>query len=96
MKPAQNDRFINCTMEFECNADWDSLNRTDRQDVRHCAICDKNVYFCTNQDQLEAHAVQNHCVTFQETPVRQRTGSVKMNRTTPINKEELRKFIDSL
>lgn len=58
--------FLNCPMEYRCNADWFALVPTDCKDVRHCKTCDKDVHFCTDQTQLDAHAAQGHCVAFYE------------------------------
>lgn len=88
--------FLNCTMAFECSAAWHKLTPTNLEDVRHCATCDKDVYFCTTQQELDAHAAQGHCVAFQATPIRQRLGSIRMDTQKPTDNESLRKFIDSL
>ncbi len=88
--------FLNCTMAFECSADWHKLTPTSREGVRHCATCDKNVYFCTTQEELDAHAAQGRCVAFQATRTRQRLGSIKMDTQKPVDREKLRQFIDSL
>ncbi|GAB3191250.1 hypothetical protein GCM10027292_29150 [Hydrogenophaga aquatica] len=58
--------FLNCTMEYECSADWNELTATTDDKIRHCTTCDKDVHFCTDQNQLDGHAKQGHCVAFYE------------------------------
>lgn len=88
--------FLNCTMAFECSADWHQLTPTNLEDVRHCATCDKNVYFCTTQEELDAHAAQGDCVAFQATRTRQLLGSIRRDTQKPVDREKLRQFIDGI
>lgn len=51
---------------YECRQKWDGLAATDTADVRHCAICRENVYWCGNDgDAIERHAREGHCVAVQ-------------------------------
>src|SRR5262245_7586449 len=50
------------TFEFECPKRWDSLQLTDDSEVRHCDLCDKNVYHCQNVADARRHAAPGHCV----------------------------------
>jgi len=58
--------FLNCTLDYECDADWHALTPTDRENVRHCVACNREVHFCTEQSQLDGLAEQGHCVAFFE------------------------------
>lgn len=58
--------FLNCTLDYECDADWHALTPTDRENVRNCPACNREVHFCIEQSQLDRQAEQGHCVAFYE------------------------------
>lgn len=64
--PQFREAFLHCPMAYECSADWFQLRPTERHDVRHCTTCERDVHFCTDQQQLNDHAAQQHCVAFYE------------------------------
>lgn len=97
--------FVNCTLEKECPADWHRLVETDRDKVRHCATCAKDVHFCTDQGELDAHAAQGHCVAFYEPrATRPRNKNVRLGLPTYMVKDGIAvsyrrkrmKFLDSI
>lgn len=55
---------------FECTKRWDALDRTDRDDVRHCTACDKPVYFCTTVDEAHQHGMRRECIAIDASLVR--------------------------
>lgn len=63
--PMRTERTIrNCTvrMKVVCPITWDGLQSTDRPDVRHCAQCGTDVFFCaTDAETLERVRV-GHCI----------------------------------
>src|SRR5262249_35866013 len=47
---------------FRCPNLWAEMNLTDDVRVRYCHQCAKNVYYCDTSEQVEYHALNNHCV----------------------------------
>ncbi len=52
----------NCVFGFKCTADWNDMAQTSDIDVRHCEICQKNVYFITKDEELVEAIDLNRCV----------------------------------
>jgi small GTP-binding protein len=50
--------------EFECPLVWDGLQTTADQSVRYCKQCKEKVYLATTLKEVDAHALQGHCVAF--------------------------------
>lgn len=48
--------------DFRCPKDWGSLAPTEREDVRHCNACKKQVYYCSNITDARGHAALGECV----------------------------------
>lgn len=45
-----NIKIRNCDFfAIECTLEWDALHLTEREGVRFCAVCQKEVYFCETQ-----------------------------------------------
>ncbi|MBL8796587.1 MAG: TIGR02996 domain-containing protein [Planctomycetia bacterium] len=65
-------RIENCLprFDFQCPVQWDQLALTDNDRVRHCARCDRSVYFCESLDEARAHAAQGHCLAVASSLVR--------------------------
>lgn len=74
--PQFTEHFLNCTMAYDCPAEWRGLSKTDSPFVRHCPKCARNVTFCTSQTKLDELAKQGECVAFFEQQIR--TGKPKM------------------
>ncbi len=57
----------NCDVEFayDCPRDWSSLIPTDREGVRFCQKCSKDVFFCKSSDEASNHASLGHCIALQ-------------------------------
>jgi hypothetical protein len=36
----------NCKFIYECPLMWDALGKTNKDHVRHCHVCDKDVFLC--------------------------------------------------
>jgi hypothetical protein len=52
-----------CVIELRaCPQDWNELAPTDEPDVRHCASCQRNVFFCASDRETLEHAGRGECV----------------------------------
>jgi hypothetical protein len=49
-------------LQFRCNQEWESLDKTYDRDMRYCRKCDQRVYFCRTEEQFRLHARRGHCV----------------------------------
>ena len=50
-----------CT--FECNKTWQDLSEIPgKNKVRYCSHCEKCVYWCDDEKDLNKHVVANHCI----------------------------------
>lgn len=52
----------NCHFRYRCHMEWDDLEITASDTVRHCGICGKDVHLCTSQDALARAILENLCV----------------------------------
>jgi uncharacterized protein (TIGR02996 family) len=55
----------NCpiTFRFRCPKRWEQLATTEEGlTVRHCAECDKHVYYCDSIGEAQAHAWRGRCI----------------------------------
>ena len=58
----------NCdyTFEYKCPLEWKNLKKTKDSKVRFCGECDKNVYRCTTDEDIDKHIELNHCIAVNE------------------------------
>ena len=58
----------NCeyTFEYKCPLEWKNLKKTKDSKVRFCGECDKNVYRCTTNEDIDKHIELNHCIAVNE------------------------------
>lgn len=54
----------NCVLSYKCPNDWNALTETDDSDIRFCEECEKEVYFCHDDDELAKGIRLNRCVAF--------------------------------
>lgn len=69
----------NCEILFECPKKWANLNETLSYDVRSCDVCNKNVYLCSDIEDLKIHSKERHCVALKikdDTEERQMMGDI--------------------
>ncbi len=52
----------NCVYGFKCTASWDQMSETFVDNVKHCEVCDKNVYWVMNPSELSEAIKLNRCV----------------------------------
>jgi hypothetical protein len=57
-------KIRNCPTQFRfvCPMTWDSLALTEKDDVRHCDQCSRDVHFCVSDEETIAHAKAGHCI----------------------------------
>jgi len=48
--------------EFLCDRTWADMQPTEDTDVRHCATCSKNVYYCDNLADAREQSSNGHCI----------------------------------
>ena len=52
----------NCTFAFKCEAKWDCLEMLEFDNIRFCNICQKEVHFCDDDDELIQNIHLNRCI----------------------------------
>jgi uncharacterized protein (TIGR02996 family) len=53
----------NCVkFKFQCPKQWSELASTGVEGERHCATCQRRVYYCATIDEARRHAKQGNCV----------------------------------
>src|SRR6187431_704151 len=53
-------------MKFVCPRTWQDLRPTASADVRHCAHCQQDVYYCRTDEETLRHARAGHCIAREE------------------------------
>ena len=48
--------------KYLCPSNWDTLEPTDRAEVRYCTQCEKSVYLCNTTDDVAKRARWGQCV----------------------------------
>ena len=51
-------------MAYECPKDWFELKPTNKHEVKHCNICNKDVFLCLEQSELNERIAGGVCVAF--------------------------------
>ena len=46
-------RNIECTYEIKCDKQWDDLETQIASNIKFCKQCEKNVYLCKTQEELD-------------------------------------------
>ena len=41
---------------------WSRLRLTEDDNVRHCDVCDQDVFRCSTEEELRQRALKNQCV----------------------------------
>lgn len=52
----------NCIFGFKCTAKWEDMLETDNQNIRHCDLCNKNVYHVSDKNDLLMAIELDRCV----------------------------------
>ena len=58
----ENIALRNCQFAFRCSKTWESLGATDKNQVKFCNDCDREVYFCATDQELSEAIEKNRCV----------------------------------
>ena len=56
--------IIKCSLDYECHLQWDSLEQTDKPDIRFCKDCKSSVNFVRTQDELAIASNEGQCVGY--------------------------------
>jgi hypothetical protein len=62
MKTKLTIRNCESTFRFQCPKTWNELSPTASDGVRHCGVCDCDVFFCTTDEETIEHAKAGHCI----------------------------------
>ena len=53
----------NCVLGFKCSESWDTLKAlAEDSNIKHCDKCDKNVFLCESEEQLNDAIDKGVCV----------------------------------
>ena len=47
---------------YQCPREWQALQQTENNSIHFCDACQENVFYCTNKEEAEEHALQGHCI----------------------------------
>ena len=77
----------NCeySVEYECPLEWKNLKKTDDSKIRFCNECNKNVYRCKIEKDMDEHIKLNHCIAVNEPQV---MGMIAESKLPDINESE--------
>ena len=60
----ENVSIRNCRFAFKCDRKWDDLTETREGEIRFCNVCEKEVHFCSDDQELARNVRLNRCVAF--------------------------------
>lgn len=55
------------TFSFTCLQEWDAMEPTADERVRHCGTCTREVYLCQTEEESAAHGLVGLCVAMAPT-----------------------------
>ena len=55
----------NCKFAYKCEANWGLLEDTNKEKIRYCKECSKEVHFCENDKELTDAVRADYCVAFE-------------------------------
>ena len=63
MNPSESE-ILNCEVRFEfiCPQKWESLGQTEALEIRHCDVCNQNVYLCETPLEFVRQGNLGRCV----------------------------------
>jgi len=59
------DVIRNCNFILQCPTYWDALGETEEPGVRYCEACQRKVYLCKKEQELQLRIELNQCVAVQ-------------------------------
>jgi hypothetical protein len=69
-------RNIECTFEFKCDKQWDDLETQIASNIKFCNQCQKNVYLCKSQEELDNARSLGRCISIERVEIRMFTTGV--------------------
>jgi hypothetical protein len=60
--PMDDIKIRNCIFGFKCDQQWDDMSLTNKDHVRFCGNCEKEVFFVEKKGQLLKAIQLNRCV----------------------------------
>lgn len=69
-------RNIECTFEFKCDKQWDELETQIASNIKLCNQCQKNVYLCKTQEELDYARSLGLCISIERVEIRMFTTGV--------------------
>ena len=88
-------RNIECTFEFKCNKQWDELETQVTSNIKFCKQCEKEVYLCKTQQELDHARSLGLCISIERVEIRMFTTGVPY-RIKDTEVEQLLKEADEL
>lgn len=88
-----------CELDFNCPMQWEQLEKTEVESIRHCTSCKEDVTFCNTEEQVLQLAMRGECVAFSVPLTRpyERGQSVRRGLRHPKDGgDKLRSFTDTL
>ena len=59
----------NCEREISCDASWDEMQLTNDPSIRSCQQCQKDVYLCKTDKELEVAVNLKRCAAINKTDI---------------------------
>lgn len=56
----------NCEWKVKCPIRWEALDKTNRDGVRNCSVCAREVHLCETKGEIEQAIRNNWCVAIRE------------------------------
>lgn len=88
-------RNIECTFEFKCDKQWDDLETQVASNIKFCKQCQKDVYLCKTQEELDLARSLGRCISIERVEIRMFTTGVPY-RKKDLEIEQLLKEADDL
>ena len=55
----------NCIFAFKCEQKWENMKPTKVQGIKFCLDCQKEVFFCTTDEQVREAITLNRCISIE-------------------------------
>ena len=69
-------RNIECTFEFKCNKQWDELETPVASNIKFCNQCEKDVYLCKTQEEIDHARSFGRCISIERVEIRMFTTGI--------------------
>ncbi len=68
----------NCVFAFKCTAKWEELDETADDSIKFCQECQKEVHYCSDDDELVTAVRLNRCVAIEKDPCFRTIGDIRI------------------